>query len=125
MITGVPLDGAGLAAPAPAGGGTGPDDDPAHEDVAPDPDDGLDWPDAGKVVAWWARNASRLQPGRRYFMGDLPTPVRCLEVLETGFQRQRVAAAQHLSLLRPHIPLFNTAAPAWRQRRQLERARAS
>lgn len=125
MITGVPLDGAGLAAPAPAGGGTGPDDDPAHEDVAPDPDDGLDWPDAGKVVAWWARNASRLQPGRRYFMGDLPTPVRCLDVLETGFQRQRVAAAQHLSLLRPHIPLFNTAAPAWRQRRQLERARAS
>jgi hypothetical protein len=40
-------------------------------------------------------------------------------VLKTGLQRQRMLAAHHASLLRPGTPLFNTAAPAWRQKRAL------
>jgi len=40
-------------------------------------------------------------------------------VLRTGFQRQRTAAAEWLCLLQPGTPLFNTAAPAWRQQRGL------
>jgi len=41
-------------------------------------------------------------------------------VLRAGFQRQRVAAALHLSLLDPRAPLFATSAPAWRQRSWLD-----
>ena len=51
--------------------------------------------------------------------GELPTPAHCLQVLATGYQRQRLAAAEHLSLLTPGTPLFNVAAPAWRQQRLL------
>ena len=40
-------------------------------------------------------------------------------MLREGFQRQRSAAALYLCLLQPGTPLFNTAAPAWRQQRLL------
>jgi len=49
----------------------------------------------------------------------VPTPATCLEVLKTGFQRQRIAAAEYLTLLTPGTPLFNTAAPTRRQQRLL------
>jgi hypothetical protein len=39
-----------------------------------------------------------------------------LDVLKNSFQRQRVLAARALCLLEPGTPLFNTGAPAWRQR---------
>jgi hypothetical protein len=44
--------------------------------------------------------------------------------LKTGFQRQRIAAAEYLTLLAPGTPLFNTAAPAWRQQRLLAKMSA-
>jgi hypothetical protein len=40
----------------------------------------------------------------------------CLDVLKNGYQRQRIAAAEYLCLLRPGSVLFNTSAPAWRQK---------
>jgi hypothetical protein len=40
-------------------------------------------------------------------------------LLKNGFQRQRMAAAIYLCLLKPGTPLFNCAAPAWRQQRLL------
>ena len=40
-------------------------------------------------------------------------------LLREGFQRQRIAAAEYLCLLQPGTPLFNTRAPAWRQKRWL------
>jgi hypothetical protein len=42
-------------------------------------------------------------------------------LLKNGFQRQRMAAAIYLCLLKPGTPLFNCAAPAWRQQRLLEK----
>ena len=56
-------------------------------------------------------------PGSRYLCGE---PIRqecCLDVLKTGQQRQRRAAALELALLDPGQPLFNTSATARRQMR--------
>ena len=98
---------------------SGPNDDPTDENVAMDEDDSLPWPDPVKIAAWWKHNAAHFTPGRRYFMGEPPTPAHCLQILKTGHQRQRLAAAEYLSLLTPGTPLFNVAAPAWRQQRLL------
>lgn len=78
------------------------------------------WPDAEKIQEWWEANKHRFQNGIRYFMGEPVTTENCKRVLREGFQCQRLAAALFLSLLQPGMPLFNTAAPAWRQRRLLE-----
>ena len=96
-----------------------PSDDPDDDDVAMDEDDSLPWPDLGKIGVWWQANGHRFAPGTRYFMGATPSPSHCLDVLKTGFQRQRMAAAEYLSLLQPGTPLFNVAAPTWRQKRLL------
>ena len=97
----------------------GPTDNPDDENVEMDPDDGLPWPDPEKIQKWWAANGQRFQPGVRYFMGEPPTREHCIDVLKNGYQRQRIAAAEYLCLLNPGTPLFNTAAPAWRQQRLL------
>jgi len=99
----------------------GPNSDANNENVAMDEDESLPWPDRAKLHAWWRRNGSRFTPGRRYFIGAEPTPEKCLEVLQTGFQRQRFAAAEYRTLLTPGTPLFNAAAPSWRQQRLLAR----
>lgn len=80
---------------------------------------GLDLAEA-EVAAWWQAQGSRFTPGTRHFLGQPLSVVHCLAALKTGSQRQRAAAAEHLCLLKPGTPLFNTAAPAWRQKRLLE-----
>ena len=98
---------------------SGPNDNPDDPNVDMDPDDGLPWPDVERVEAWWAANSNRFQPGTRYFMGKPVTREHCIDVLKTGYQRQRILAAHYLCLLEPGTPLFNTSAPAWRQQRLL------
>jgi len=122
LITGIDLSDAGLERKPPADAEPGPSEDPGDEDVSTDEDDGLPWPDPQRVSAWWSANADRWQSGARYFMGTPPAVERCIEVLRTGFQRQRGAAAEHLCLLRPGTWLFPTRAPAWRQQRWLDGA---
>lgn len=119
MITGVDMAYLDLDRKPPAEPVAGPSDDPACDDVALDEDDSLPWPDPTRVQAWWNANADRFTPARRYFCGASPSPAHALHVLETGFQRQRAAAAVWLCLLQPGTPLFNIAAPAWRQRQAL------
>jgi len=97
----------------------GPSADPNDQKVSMDEDDSLPWPDRAKLHAWWKQNGSRFKPGIRYFIGDQPTSQKCLEVLQTGFQRQRIAAAEYRALLNPGTPVFNVTAPSWRQRRLL------
>ena len=97
----------------------GPNDDPEDDNVAMDEDENLPWPDPEKITTWWRTNSSRFTPGTRYFMGVVPTLSTCLEVLRTGFQRQRIAAADYLPLLAPGTLLFNAASPAGRQQRLL------
>ena len=119
MITGLDLAYIDLDMKPPEEAIFGPTDDPADADVALDEDDSLPWPDVEKISAWWQANGSRFPPGTRYFVGAPPTVAHCTSVLKNGFQRQRAAAAEYLCLLTPGTPLFNVAAPAWRQERLL------
>jgi uncharacterized protein (TIGR02270 family) len=118
-ITGLDLAYLDLERKPPEGVDFGPNDDPNDDNVAMDEDDGLPWPDVERVSSWWQENGHRFAPGTRYFMGEPPSTVHCLDVLKNGFQRQRMAAAIYLCLLKPGTPLFNCAAPAWRQQRLL------
>lgn len=119
LITGVDLAYLDLERRPPEGVELGPNDDPEDETVDMDPDDGLPWPDPPKIRTWWQANAHRLPAGVRYFMGEPVNPENCKRVLRDGYQRQRIAAALYLTLLRPGTPLFPTGAPAWRQKRWL------
>ena len=119
LITGLDLAGLNLDGARPDTPEGGPSDDPDAGDVAMDEDEGLPWPGAGKIGAWWQAHGQRLAEGVRLFMGEPPSVAHCRPVLRTGFQRQRTAAAEWLCLLQPGTPLFNTAAPAWRQQRWL------
>jgi len=119
FITGLDLAYLDLERKPPEGVDFGPNDDPNDDNVAMDEDDGLPWPDVDKISAWWQAHGHRFAPGTRYFMGEPPSPGHCLDVLKNGFQRQRMAAAVYLCLLKPGTPLFNCAAPAWRQQRLL------
>jgi uncharacterized protein (TIGR02270 family) len=118
-ITGLDLAYLDLERKPPEGVDFGPNDDPNDDNVAMDEDDGLPWPDVERVSSWWQENGHRFAPGTRYFMGEPPSTAHCLDVLKNGFQRQRMAAAIYLCLLKPGTPLFNCAAPAWRQQRLL------
>lgn len=124
FITGADLAYLDLDRKPPEGEVFGPNDDPAEADVAMDEDDVLPWPDADKLAAWWQMQGSRFTPGTRYFVGEPPSVAHCLSVLKNGFQRQRMAAADYLCLLAPGTALFNAAAPAWRQQRQLAQMQA-
>jgi uncharacterized protein (TIGR02270 family) len=97
----------------------GPSDDPADADVALDEDESLPWPDVARVQAWWEAHRASMPPAQRCFMGAAASAEHCAEVLRTGGQRQRHAAALLLALMKPGTALFNVAAPAWRQQRAL------
>lgn len=98
---------------------SGPNDDPDDDDVAMDEDDSLPWPDVDKVEAWWRRHGDAFVPGHRYLVGHPRSESACITVLKEGAQRQRWLAAYHRCALRTGTPLFNCAAPAWRQQRLL------
>ncbi|HVO48907.1 MAG TPA: TIGR02270 family protein [Steroidobacteraceae bacterium] len=119
LITGLDLAYLDLEVKPPENFESGPNDDPDDPNVEMDEDDGLPWPDVSKIQGWWAANAGRFKAGTRYFMGEPLNRDHCLQVLKGGFQRQRIAAALYLSLLNPGTPLFNTSAPAPRQKRLL------
>jgi uncharacterized protein (TIGR02270 family) len=118
-ITGADLSSLNLERPGPDTAESGPTDNPDDADVQMDPDDGLPWPDPLRVEQWWARNGGHFQAGRRYFRGEPLTRAECIEVLKNGCQRQRTIAAYHRCLLESGLPLFNTRAPAWRQKKLL------
>ena len=119
LVTGLDLSAHALDAPAPDHFEGGPTDDPEDVNVDMDPDEGLPWPNAPRIEEWWSTNAGRFVEGERYFMGAAVTREHCLAVLKSGYQRQRILAAHYLCLLNPGTPLFNTSAPAWRQRKLL------
>jgi uncharacterized protein (TIGR02270 family) len=112
VLTGVDLDATRLSRAAPEAEGPGGD---ADEEIVRGQDDGLPWPDAGKIAQWWRAEARRFVAGQRYFMGQALSREVCGQVLRDGVQRRRIAAAHYLCLLQPGSKLFPTAAPAWRQ----------
>jgi len=119
LMTGLDLAYLDLEREAPKDIESGPNDDPADENVAMDEDDDLPWPDPVKIQYWWDTNSARFPNGERYFMGGRITHEHCVKVLKEGYQRQRTAAAQYLCLLNPGNSIFPVSAPAWRQQRWL------
>lgn len=119
LITGADLAALDLERKTPEGLDSGPNDDPNDANVEMDEDDDLPWPDVERIERWWAQNGSRFQQGQRYFVGAPVTRQHCIEVLRTGYQRQRILAAHHLCLLEPGSVLFEWRAPAWRQAQAL------
>jgi uncharacterized protein (TIGR02270 family) len=119
LITGTDLALLDLERKPPENLESGPNDDPNDADVEMDDDESLPWPDAERIEHWWSQNSSRFPPGQRYFVGAPLTREHCIEVLRTGYQRQRILAAHHLCLLEPGSVLFEWRAPAWRQTQAL------
>lgn len=86
----------------------------------PHPEDqDLPPPDASGFHVWWREHGAEFGAGHRYIAGQPLTAAGCLSVLRDGTQRQRQAAAQALSRLRPGTPLFAVRAFAFRQRKEL------
>jgi uncharacterized protein (TIGR02270 family) len=118
-VTGLDLARDGLEAEAPAGFPSGPDDDPRHDDVAPDPWERLPWPDRSKLAKWLDRHRHSFPPGERFFLGAPLDDMHFERHLREGTQRQRAAAALELAVRHPATPLVNVALHAERQRERL------
>lgn len=119
MITGVDLAYDDLEGEWPEGFEAGPTENPEDEDVVMDPDEDLPWPEPNLIEAWWEKNKGSFRTGTRYLVGKPITAEHCLDVLKTGLQRQRRAAALELASLQPDEPSFNTSAPGFRQQQLL------
>jgi uncharacterized protein (TIGR02270 family) len=115
FITGVDIAYNDLEGELPKDFATGPTEDPENENVAMDPDEDLPVPDPALVERWWQQHQPRFQNHVRYLLGHPINQVHCQEVLKTGKQRQRQAAALELSLQRPTAPLFETRANGKKQ----------
>lgn len=124
MITGADLGALGLERSRPDDPPGSADEDSADDDftLALDEDEGLPWPDRERVQRWWEAHAATLPTQGRCFAGAPPSVAHCEQVLRRAPQRQRMAAASWLCILQPGRPLFNCAAPAWRQQRLLAEA---
>jgi uncharacterized protein (TIGR02270 family) len=118
-ITGVDIAYEDLDAKKPANFEAGPTENPKDEDVEMDPGENLPWPDPKLIAKWWGQHQAEFQPGTRYLLGKPISVAWCQEVLRTGRQRQRAAAALELAIRQPGQPLFNVAAPGFRQRQSL------
>ncbi|MFZ1987194.1 MAG: TIGR02270 family protein [Desulfatitalea sp.] len=122
MITGVDIAYEDLEGEPPEGFESGPTETPEDEDVALDPDEDLPWPEPDLIKAWWVKNGKDFKQGTRCLCGKPISPDHCQQILTSGYQRQRIAAALELVLLRTGLPLFAVRAPGWRQQRLLGKA---
>lgn len=119
MITGIDLAYHDLDTTQPEDFEAGPNEDPNDDNVELDPDERLPWANAPLIAAWWKKHESGFQPGVRHLVGRPIEREWLGEVLRTGRQRQRAAAALELALLTPGKPLFEVRAPGFRQQRLL------
>ena len=119
LITGIDPANDDLESARPEGFEAGPSEDAQDDDVALDPDEDLAWPAPDRLAQWWVDHRAAYAPGTRYLCGRPIDADGCHAVLAGGLQRQRRAAALELALLEPARPVFNTSAPARRQRELL------
>jgi uncharacterized protein (TIGR02270 family) len=124
-ITGVDLAYRDLDRRCPPDFQSGPNDDPADENVALGEDDRLRWPDPGKVGEWWTKNKARFNVGTAYFLGTPKASADWLGALSDAFQRQRRAAALELAIRQPNRAMFEVRARGRLQRQLLARAAGS
>jgi uncharacterized protein (TIGR02270 family) len=119
MITGVDIAYHDLDAKKPEGFEAGPTDNPEDENVEMDPDDHLPWPAPELIAKWWGLHQAEFTNGVRYLLGQPISVEWCKRSLRSGRQRQRAAAALELAIRDPGQPLFNVAAPGFRQKQIL------
>lgn len=117
MITGVDIVHESMEGPALEE--TGPTEDPADEDVTTSADDALPWPDAAAVERWWARRRADFPAGTRHLAGKPIDLASANEVLRSGTQPARAAAAIERCRIRPRMGLFEVRARGDRQRAEL------
>jgi uncharacterized protein (TIGR02270 family) len=125
MITGLDFAYRDLDRRPPADFQSGPNDDPADENVALDEDENLPWPDPERIGQWWTANRSRFSAGTPYFLGAPKATADWLEALSDAFQRQRHAAALELAIRQPDKAMFEVRARGRLQRQLLARARGA
>jgi uncharacterized protein (TIGR02270 family) len=118
MITGVDLDYRNLDQVAPVDIA---EDADASSDTSIDAEYGshLPWPAPDLVEQWWQAHQNEFTRGIRYLAGQPVTAESARQVLVSGKQRQRAAAAIELSLLEPDEPLFEVRSRAAAQKRRL------
>jgi len=119
MITGADFVEENLEDEWPEGFEAGPTDNPEDKDVETDPKEDMPWPETHLILDWWEKNKSKYQSGSRYLCGKPITVKQCQQVLRTGFQPQRRAAALELALLQPEVSVFNMSMPGFRQQQLL------
>lgn len=82
-----------------------------------DDESNLPWPSPERVAQWWRINRPSFREGARYLVGKPLTAATALDVLKTGRQRQRAAAAIELALLYRDQPLFEVRGRGdWQQK---------
>ena len=123
MITGVDLAYRDLDRKPPQDFESGPNDDPADENVSLDDDEHLPWADAEKIGRWWAANRGRFNVGTAYFLGAPKAAADLLQALSDAYQRQRHAAALELAIRQPDKAMFEVRARGRLQRQLLAGAR--
>lgn len=119
MITGADIAYEDLEGEMPEGFAAGPTENPEDEDVEMDPDEDLPWPEPALISGWWNKNKGKFKNGTRYLLGKPVTTEQLQQVLRSGRQRQRVAAALELTIMKSGQPLFEVRAPGLRQKQLL------
>jgi len=119
FITGIDLAYDDLDTDKPDGFEAGPTENPEDENVEMDADEDLPWPNTQLIEKWWFTHRIELTTGTCYLLGK-PMAIDSLnDVLRTGRQRQRTAAAIELAMRQPGQPLFSTNARGFRQQARL------
>jgi uncharacterized protein (TIGR02270 family) len=119
MITGADIAFADMEGKRPEGFESGPTENPEDEDVEMDSDEDLPWPEPELITGWWEKNKAGFKTGTRHLLGLPITEENLQQVLRTGRQRQRYAAALELAMMKPGQPLFEVRAPGFRQQKML------
>lgn len=128
-ITGIDLDEHELdEAVATAADVSGPDeavdgDEVTADESIDDRDEHLTVPSPEKVEGWWAQHGDDFQRGQRHLAGRAADGPALREVLLSGRQPLRAAAALQLALTEPEAPYFDVRGRATFQRQLLAAGR--
>jgi uncharacterized protein (TIGR02270 family) len=118
MITGVDLAYYDLDQDAPTLSGDG-ESASLDEVLALTYESNLRWPSPEKIARWWQTNGARFSSGQRYLAGRHIDASSVRNVLVSGTQRQRAAAALELALMEPDRVLPEIRGRGTRQKERL------
>jgi len=116
LLTGINLTANNLSREDPVKLDAEPLDSADDDNVEMDPDQDLPWPDAEKIKQWWSQNQQNYYADKRYIGGRELSIGSLKQMLKQANQRQRLFASNILALYDRNHPLFNTQAPAKRQK---------